>query len=140
MESLREVPSPQGLRPLEFGPWDLPRHSIHHSTPSAFPNNVPFLGSGAFYTESGARHSLLLRGIPPSSSGEWGGVKKKMVIACNSTCNSGRAVGMACTQFYFQSKIRIIRKLKSLGTFSWSRPCGGYFQQHQKQIDQICQG
>ena len=22
-------------------PWDLPRHSIHHDTPSAFPNNVP---------------------------------------------------------------------------------------------------
>ena len=22
-------------------PWDLPRHSIHHDTPSPFPNNVP---------------------------------------------------------------------------------------------------
>ena len=24
-----------------FWPWDFPRDSIHHSTPSAFPNNVP---------------------------------------------------------------------------------------------------
>ena len=32
----REVP-----RPLGFWPCDLPRHSIHHDTPSAFPNNVP---------------------------------------------------------------------------------------------------
>ena len=34
---------PRGLRPLGFWPWDFPWHSIHHSTPSAFPNNVPFL-------------------------------------------------------------------------------------------------
>ena len=36
-------PSGFGLRPLGFWPWDLPRHSIHHGTPSAFQNNVPDL-------------------------------------------------------------------------------------------------
>ena len=35
--------NPGGLRPLGFWPWDLPRHSIHHNTPSAFRNNVPEL-------------------------------------------------------------------------------------------------
>ena len=37
---------------------------------------------------------------PPSSSGDWGGVEKKMVIACNSTCNSGRLVGRAYTEIH----------------------------------------
>ena len=32
--------NPWGLRPLGSWPWDLPRHSIHHYTPLAFPNNV----------------------------------------------------------------------------------------------------
>ena len=36
--------NPRGLRPLGFLPWGLPRHSIHHDTPSAFPNNVPIYG------------------------------------------------------------------------------------------------
>ena len=31
----------RGLRPIGFWPWDLPRHSIHHDTSSAFSNNVP---------------------------------------------------------------------------------------------------
>ena len=33
--------TPWGLQPLGFWPWDLPRHSIHHDTPLAFPNNEP---------------------------------------------------------------------------------------------------
>ena len=36
--------NPWSLRPLGFGPWDLPRDSIHHDTPFEFPNNVPILG------------------------------------------------------------------------------------------------
>jgi hypothetical protein len=37
---------PQGLQPFWFLAWDLPRDSIQHDTPSAFPNNVPlFLSS-----------------------------------------------------------------------------------------------
>ena len=32
--------NPWNLRPLGFWPWDLIRNSIHHDTPSAFPNNV----------------------------------------------------------------------------------------------------
>ena len=35
--------NPRGLRPLGFWPWDLPRHSIHHDTSSAFTYNVPDL-------------------------------------------------------------------------------------------------
>ena len=31
----------RGLRPLGFWPWDFPRDSIHHDTPSAFPRIVP---------------------------------------------------------------------------------------------------
>ena len=47
MESLRKSLSqnPWGLRPLGFWPWDCPRDSIHHDTPSAFPHIVPVLGS-----------------------------------------------------------------------------------------------
>ena len=40
----REVLRPKNLGacgPSGFWPCDLPRHSIHHDTPSAFPNNVP---------------------------------------------------------------------------------------------------
>ena len=40
----REVARPKTLGacgPLGFGLLDLPRHSIHHDTPLAFPNNVP---------------------------------------------------------------------------------------------------
>ena len=32
---------PSGLRLLRFWPWDFPRDSIHHDTPSAFPHIVP---------------------------------------------------------------------------------------------------
>ena len=34
--------NPRGLRPLVFWPWNFSKDSIHHSTPSAFPNNVYF--------------------------------------------------------------------------------------------------
>ena len=33
-----------GQRPLWFWPWDFPRDSIHHDTPSAFPQIVPVDG------------------------------------------------------------------------------------------------
>ena len=33
--------NPRGLQPLRFWPWDFPRDSIHHYTPSAFPHIVP---------------------------------------------------------------------------------------------------
>ena len=32
--------NPRGRRPQGFWPWDLPRHSIHHDTPKAFPYNA----------------------------------------------------------------------------------------------------
>ena len=43
MESLGKVLQPKASGPaaLGFWPWDFPRDSIHHSSPSAFPNNVP---------------------------------------------------------------------------------------------------
>ena len=46
MESLGKShgQNPCGLRPLGFWPWDFPRDSIHHDTPSAFPQIVPRLG------------------------------------------------------------------------------------------------
>ena len=39
----REVLRSKPLGPATrgFWPWDLPRHSIHHDTSSAFSNNVP---------------------------------------------------------------------------------------------------
>ena len=45
MESIERsaAKNPWGLRPLGFWPWDLPRDSIHHDTPTAFPHIVPLL-------------------------------------------------------------------------------------------------
>ena len=38
--------------PAAFGswPWDFPKDSIHHSTTSAFPNNVPVVTVGTLVT------------------------------------------------------------------------------------------
>ena len=35
--------NPWGVRPLGDWPWDVPRDSIHHDTPLAFPHIVPLL-------------------------------------------------------------------------------------------------
>ena len=38
------IPSGSPLsKNLKFWPWDFPRDSIHHDTPSAFPHIVPFI-------------------------------------------------------------------------------------------------
>ena len=52
--------NPRGLRPLGLWPWDLPRHSIHHDTSSAFSNNVPIWLDTTFITVGGAEIKEIL--------------------------------------------------------------------------------
>ena len=66
----REVPRPKnplGLWPLGFWPWDLPRDSIHHDTPSAFPNNVPLFNVG--FALSNDSYELSIFGFQMSNGG-----------------------------------------------------------------------
>ena len=44
--------NPRGLQTLRFWPWDFLRDSIHHSTPSAFPNNVPLFCTALGHSKS----------------------------------------------------------------------------------------
>ena len=66
--------NPWGLRHLGFWPWDLSRHSIHHDTLSAFPNNVPVCHLQTGRARPGYRETS--PGLPGSSRATW------MVSSC----------------------------------------------------------
>ena len=54
---------PWGLRAFRLWPYDLPRHSIHHDTPSPFPNNVPMI----YGCQQGNSHRRRWFGLQKSS-------------------------------------------------------------------------
>ena len=54
-----------GFWPWDLGPWtsDLPRHSIHHDTTTAFPNNVPMHCKAMFEVFAGCIFEVYEVGI-----------------------------------------------------------------------------